>query len=287
VLLFLTITHLIGLHNNVLSNYNRYQRTEANYKEQGIDIVEALEKPSENQINGNARISNNPLKDDFIELAISIQNLKPQNVVSNTLEYLVFVFCTFIYGIYACNIASYDFKYKTYKNQALQFAQSALLVGKLLSIIFVMFITMSIILLVAFCGSFFIHSLIVNQIPVETYTIDIFNYETGIILQLLFSFLVILFYIIMGFSLGWIFKSSFIPSVGLLLYGFIIPILGAYDFRNIFSYFSHKVFTFTARFVMFNPKPIDESFAIILILTICTLFITLILFLSTKRSSYT
>ena len=114
ILLVISTSHLIGLHNRVISSHNRYQRTEMAYKENGIDIVEALQEPNNIYVEDNSKITSNPLKDDFISLAIAIQNLKPRNIISNTLEYLVFVFCTLIFGIYAAYVATYDFKYKTY-----------------------------------------------------------------------------------------------------------------------------------------------------------------------------
>jgi ABC-2 type transport system permease protein len=70
ILLFFSIAHLVGLYNDTMSNYNRYLMTEDYYKEQGIDIVEALKEPISSQVDGNSRIVNNPIKDDFVELVV-------------------------------------------------------------------------------------------------------------------------------------------------------------------------------------------------------------------------
>lgn len=101
VILTLCIIHLIGLHNNVESSYNRYLNTEQWYIQNGIDTIEALESDNNVVIEGASKTTDNPLKDDYITLSIAIQNLKPQNVIGNTLEYLVFTLCTLIFGIYA------------------------------------------------------------------------------------------------------------------------------------------------------------------------------------------
>ena len=76
----------------------------------GIDIIEALQADNNITVDGNTTFTDNPLKEDFVNLAISIQNLKPNNVIANTLEYITFVFCTLVFGIYASHIATYDYK---------------------------------------------------------------------------------------------------------------------------------------------------------------------------------
>jgi hypothetical protein len=167
-----------------------------------------------------------------------------------------------------------------------QNSQIEILVGKFLSIIFVMFATLTTVLIINFIGSFIVNSIISNQVPVENFTIDIFNYTNGITLQLLLSILVITFYIIIGFSISFLLKNMIFPSIILLLYGLLLPVLGAYDFRNIFSYFSHKVFNFTARFEMFTPKPINEINAILIIILTIIVLISITFIISKKRSSY-
>lgn len=286
ILLVISTSHLIGLHNRVISSHNRYQRTEMAYKENGIDIVEALQEPNNIYVEDNSKITSNPLKDDFISLAIAIQNLKPRNIISNTLEYLVFVFCTLIFGIYAAYVATYDFKYKTYKFVSVGNNQRDIVLGKLLSVIAVMIGTMSFILIFTFIGSLVVNPIVAAKVPVKNFTIDIFNYEHGIIPQLILSFIVMLFYVIVGFSLGFILKSMVIPTIGLLLYGLLIPVLGAYDFRNIFSYFSYQVFTFTARFVMFEPIPINGMIGILLTLATVVCLFVLLFTVAGKRSAY-
>ncbi|NLK97652.1 hypothetical protein [Defluviitalea saccharophila] len=286
ILLFLSIFHLIGLHNRVITSYNRYQRTEMTYRENGIDIVKALEQPNNVYVENNSKITSNPLKDDFISLAIAIQSLKPRNIISNTLEYLVFVFCTLIFGIYAAYVATYDFRFKTYKFVSVGDNQRDIILGKLLSVIITMTGTMVFVLIFTFIGSFIVNPIVVAKVPVKDFTIDIFNYEYGIIPQLFLSFIVILFYVIVGFSIGFILKSMLIPTIGLLLYGLFIPVLGAYDFRNIISYFSHQVFTFTARFVMFKPMPINEVLGILLTLATAVILFVVLFTVAKKRSAY-
>ena len=287
LLVALSILHIVGLYNNVISRYHIYKITENSYIENDIDIIEALEKPSDINVEGNKELFiNNPLKGDFVNLAISIQNLKPQNVIENTLEYIIFIFCTLLFGIYACYVATYDFKHKTYKFTSVYSSQRNIIMGKMLSVIIVMIFTLAVALLVALIGSFIVNYLVASHIPVEKYDLAVFNYEQRTLLQILLSILIVCFYIIIGYTIAFLLKSMAIPTIAMLLYGLYVPILGAYDFSNIFSYFSHKIFTFTARFVMFEPKPINEVIGITIPIISAIMLLKTTYVIAIKRSSY-
>lgn len=286
IVFILCLSHLYGLQNKIVSNYNRYIRTEETYKEQGLDIVESLKETNERYVEGNSTFVSNPLKDDFIELSISIQSLGYQNVISNTLEYIIFVFCTIAFGIYASYVATYDFKYKTYKVISVYKNQASIILGKLLSIIFVMITTLAISLLITFCGSFLVKASVRNKVPIDNFQIDIFKYENSLLAQVLLAIFILLFYIIVSFAIGYILKNMIVPTIALLLYSLIIPILGKYDFRNIFSCFSHYIFSFKARFVMFTPKPIHNVVGLLILLITIILMLSIVLYMANKRSSY-
>ncbi|MFV0314707.1 MAG: hypothetical protein ACK5I7_06330 [Anaerotignum sp.] len=286
ILVSLCVVHLVGLFNGVVSSYNMYQRTENMYIEQGIDIIESLQAENNIVVDGNTTFTDNPLKEDFVNLAISIQNLKSNNVIANTLEYITFVFCTLIFGIYASHIATYDFKYKTHKSMSVHYEQNEIVIGKLLSIIIVMVSTLAIALLFTFFASFAVNIMIKNTVPVENFTIDIFNYQHTLLSQCSFVFAVLSFYIVVGFSMAYILKSMVIPSITLLLYTLLLPILGAYDFRNVISHFSHSLFSFTARFNMFKPEPIDNLLGILILVGSASILFGLLLIIANKRSSY-
>lgn len=286
ILLALVATHLLGLHNAIVSNYNMYKITEQSYINDGISILEALRQDNLIYVDGNISVSNNPIKNSFINLSISIQNLNSSNILSNTLEYIVFVFCTLIFGIYASYIATYDFKYKTYKFISTRYNQIEIIIGKIISAIIIMVITIGVALLITYISSFLVYSIVQNKVPINQFTIEIFNYENSLPSQLLLTFLVLVFYIIMGFSIGFILKNMVFPTIVLLLYGLIIPILGAYDFRNIFSYFAHSVFSFNGRFNMFAPMPINNVVGIAIILLTSILILFSIFIVINKRSAY-
>ena len=176
ILLFLNIIHLVGLYDGVISAYERFKNTENHYRELGIDIAEALSEPSESYVKGNTRVVTNILKDDLISLILAIQSIKPNNIVGSTLEYLIFVFCTLVFGIYASYVATYDFKYKTYKLVAVRYRQPDIVTGKLIAVSLVMAGTLVTILFIAYFVSYVINAIVEKQIPVESYLMDIPDY---------------------------------------------------------------------------------------------------------------
>jgi len=285
-LIVLCAIHLLGLYNDIISAYNLYRRTESIFIAEGIDIVEALREPSYVYFDGSSRVIGNLLNYDFTTLAISIQNLSPRNIIGNFLEFSVFVFCTLIFGIYACFVASYEYKLKTYKLLSVQYFQEYIIIGKLISAVIVMILTLIFALFIILLGSYIVTPLVATQIGINDFVIDIFNYQRSLAIQILFSFFVIFFYIVLGFCLSFILKNILPPAIFMFVFGLIIPILWSYDFRNIFVYFSHDIFSFTARFSMIQPIPINETAGILLIILILAALLTTTLVVARNRSAY-
>ena len=256
------------------------------FEEAGIDIIEALSAPNITYAVDGMRFIGNPLRDDFTSLSISIQNLYVQNAIGNFLEFIVFVFCTLLFGIYSSYIAVYDYKFKTFKFKRVKNSHIEMFLGKLLSIVIVMVSTILFSALVVGIGSIAVRNFLVTQVPIGDFAINIFNYERGLIIQFSLSFLVILFYIALGFSIAVIFKNMILSTILLLVYGLLLPILGAYDFRNIISYFSHQTFAFTGRFVMFHPSVINPYVGILFLVLTFVSLLALSMGILMKRSSY-
>ncbi|MCL1989280.1 MAG: hypothetical protein FWG67_00155 [Defluviitaleaceae bacterium] len=280
--------HLFNLYSQVVRNYELYVRTEQRLISEGFDIIEILSEDLDitHEGEGGSVLISNPLKYDFINLSISIQHLEPQNIISNTLEYIVFVFCTLIFGIFASFSATHDFKSKTYKFISIQNTQVAIIIGKLISIIIIKIITLGLALGFTFIGAIITRQLVNNQVPTHLYAMDNFNYIHGLFSQLLLTFTILLFYLIIGFSLGFIFKNLILPTIILFAYGLLIPILGAYDFRNIFSHFAHQVFLFNARFRLFPPTEINNSLGVALLTVTSILLLSLVFLIAKKRDAY-
>ena len=72
----------------------------------------------------------------------------------------------------------------------------------------------------------------------------------------------------------------------LSLYTLLIPTLGAYDLKNIISYFAHKVFDFQSRFVIFEPVEISSFWGAVILVSIVTFLLILVKIISLNRSKY-
>lgn len=286
-LIIITIVslHLYGLCTNVINNYHRYLQTEQMYKDNGIDIIEALKETNYTVVDGNSSVSSNPLKEDFVTLAISIQNLNHHNIISNTLEYFIFVFGTLMFGIYSAYVATYDYKYKTHKFFSIKYKQYEILTGKFLSIFLVLLGSLFLIGAISYFTSPLLKYFVKKSVPIEKYIIPGLSYERSLTLQIIFTIALLGFYIIISYVIGFILKNMFPITIFLLLYTLLIPVLGKYDAKNIFSFFARKVFTFKARFVVFQPTEIPPAYGIIVII-LMLLSANIALFATSKRSAY-
>ena len=290
LILFCSVTvimafHFYGLYHNVINNYNLYLETEQMYIDNGLDILESLKEANYTVSNGNSTITSNPLKEDFIALAVSIQNLDSSHMVSNSLEYFIFVFGTIIFGIYAAYAATYDFKYRTHKTFSVKYKQMELLSGKLLSIFLVLFTSLLLLSAAAFAASPFLKYLVKKSVPIEKYVIPELVYEANIVVQLLFAMALLGFYMIVSFAAGYVIKNMLPVTIFLLLYTLFIPVLGRYDIKNICSFFARRIFTFQSRFVIFESVAISPVWGLgIVALVLVLAFFSLLV--SSRRSQY-
>ena len=281
----IVLLHLYGLYNSVISNYHLYLQTEQMYIENGLDIIESLKETNYVVTERNTSITSNPLKEDFVNLAISIQNLDANSIISNSLEYFIFVFGTLIFGIYAAYVATYDYKFHTHKFFSSQYKQSELLTGKLLSIFIVLFGSLFLLGVIAYCASPILKWQVRKTVPIEKYMIPDLSYENHLLIQILFTIALLGFYIIISYTAAFILKNMLPVTIFLLLYTLLIPVLGKYDVKNICSFFAQKIFSFKARFVVFQATDISPACGVAVIALM--LFASCIaLFFTSKRSSY-
>lgn len=281
----ITAFHFYGLYHSVINNYDLYLQTEQMYLENGLDIVKSLKETNYTVADGNSTITSNPLKEDFIALSVSIQNLNSANMISNSLEYFIFVFGTILFGVYAAYVATYDFKYRTHKTFSVKYKQPELLSGKLLSIFLVLAGSLCLLGASAYAVSPLLKYLVRKTVPTEKFVIPDLACEKDIVLQLLFALALLGFYMIVSFAAGYLIKNMLPVTIFLFLYTLLIPVLGKYDIKNICSFFASKIFSFQARFVIFEPAKISPSLGLGIAACILALaFFTM--FAASKRSQY-
>jgi len=192
---------------------------------------------------------------DFVQLAIALQNTAPRNVISGFLEYMTFIICAIIFGIYAAYVGSFDYRFKTHKLFSITNSQWEIVISKIISLIFIMALTMLIAMIMVFICSFFLREFVLERYNLERFVIDILNYDNNLFIQILFSFAVLAFYILICFFASFILKNMILPVIFIILFIAVMPFLGAYDPRNIIVYFSHNIFSFESRFIMNSAIP--------------------------------
>lgn len=284
---FITVIHMFGLYNQVVNSYDMYLHTKEMYRDNNVDIVDALSEDNVYYMDRNSKVTNNPIKEDYLNLAIAIKNIEPLNAVSNTLEYFLFVFGTLIFGIYAAYVSSYDFKYRMFKVFSANYSQGQILFGKIGSIIGGMCASIAYMTFLAYLLSFVIKFFVENKIAVKEYIIPTMEYvHTNITIQIIFAVLLLTFYIMVGFSIGFIFKNMLPATLLFLIYTLFVPVMGAYDIKNIVSFFAHKIFNFKSRFIIFEATEISDAVGIAILLGIMIGLGIIVGIVSFRRSRY-
>ncbi len=274
ILIFLGVINSLNLVVNIESNYNKFTQDEQIYIDNGIDIEKIIYEESidisEEEIN-----IYNTLHFDYKDLLISIDNIKPKNLVSNVMEYTVFVFCTFIFGIYGIHMALYDFNNGTIKNKIVMSNKNDILISKNIVGFFTIFILLITICIFGYISSVFIGYLVDIEKYNLIYDININTQNTNIIIQFIFSYLILCLYFLIGFVLALTVKNSRASIIIFTVYSFLIPILGKYDLRNIIASIAIRIFTFRANFEIYNPISVDAYLGIFILLALFCLFVVL------------
>lgn len=271
--------------------YNLYLRTEAEYKKDGIDIEKALKSPmkiDENtESNGDkSEVIENILRYDYESLSYSIYAIKPNQILSTSLEWVSFIFLPMIFMIYGIYIATYDRKYKTLKIKSIQYNWKHLIISKQLS----MYISGFIMLTISFLSSYIVgrifYIMITKEIPVEQFQPAKIPSDKNIFIQCGMIFFIVIIFSTLGFCLGVLFKGILIPTLIFVLYNFAIPILGVYDIRNMIAVLGHQVFNFLGNFKLFIPSDMPIGIASLLLISFVLLLTLITYVVFGKQSKY-
>lgn len=268
VMLMLSVLNTSNLISKINSNYNNFVHVEQSYKNNGVNIGEYLSLDKNKNMD-------NMLYSDFVNLSKSIDNIKPKNMVSNMLEYSLFAFLTFIFGVYGVHMSVYDFKNNTIKNKIDTSGSGSVIVGKNISAFIIIFILLFTTCVLTYLSSMLLPTLIGLDKYTVGYTLLDFDYGNNILLQFVFSYLVLCLYFSVGFCLGCVMKNMAKPVSILAVYGFLIPVLSKYDLRNIISYLSQKIFAFQGNFQIF--KAVDVAYYQCVLILLCIFVFTFII----------
>lgn len=268
--------------------YSTYLNTVKHYETEGMDVQKALNSSPDIQVTTEEDGTivtevNNVILYDYNNVAHSIFIMKPDKIVTQTLEWMSFVFYPFIFTVYGIYMATYDLKYKTIKLRAVQDEWKDILLSKLLSSFLATIIMITASLVVSYLFGLVFYKMIDNSIPINEFKF-VLQTEHNVILQFLLSIFICLFFLMIGFYLGLIFKGFMVPTIIFVIYNFIVPVLGKYDIRNIISILGHKVFDFAGRFQLFIPTKMSIG-AVSMFLSCFIIITTLAVYLISKKQN--
>lgn len=287
VFIALCIVNFNFLYNDTIQSYEIYKTTEQRMIEQGFNLEEELQKTPRVDTNNGVEEIENVLAYDYLNFQSSIVTFDSNRVLNNTFGWLSFVYFPFIFSIYGVYIATYDYKYKTLKQKLVHSSFGSLYISKILSTI--IFCASNILFITAF--SYLIHSiylrLIRNNIPLEEFPIENSSYSFSNFKILLFVFLLTLFFALIGMSIGFLAKTTTVPSIIIVAVNFAVPIFFKYDFRNLLANFGHEIFVFNSNFSLLPPIHVPLLQAGTLLIIFLVLIATIGYVVSNKQSKYT
>ncbi|ANY65479.1 hypothetical protein BBD42_02610 [Paenibacillus sp. BIHB 4019] len=286
----LSTLNLFGLVSKAEGTYDVYVKTYNEFKDAGIDVEAMLKSPINRDIkqNGSDRLTkvDNPVRFQFEEAGAASQLLKGTNIITNTLEWLDFVFFPIIFTLLGIHFVSYDYKYKTYKLKVIKAKWNKLFAGKLFALFTCTFFIFIFTLIASYMIGLYFHSQVVNRIPIEQFSSLPQIENNKFIIQLVFSLFICIFFSLIGFLMGILFKSFILPTIIFLVFNLLLPVLGKYDIRNMIAIISHEIFEFKGRFILFMPAYIPLYQSIMLLVSITCFMIATSFFYLYKQGIY-
>lgn len=289
ILFTLICFNFVSLRNSIFSNYELFNKTALEYKNENLNIEEALKEPVNIVDLGNeGNIIDNVLRYDFENLLKSIDNIKPSKITSQMLAYLSFIFFPIIFGIYGVLVSNYDLKFRTLKLRLLFTDIKTYILSKVISISVVSIVVLFILMLVSIVISYFLYGNISSN-PELSKFIDIsipLNNSKNILIQILFSLFIILLFSNLGFCIGILTRNVLTSSLIICIYILIIPNLGKYDLKNTLIGIGNKLFEFSSNFQLASPIGSLTFINYFILFFIFILSILLPIIIENKRSHY-
>ncbi len=287
VALFISTINLYGLKTNIESAYDLYLKTKVVYTEEGVDVEKMLSEPINFTMEGNSQTTDNPVRYQFNKVADTISLLNGKAIITQTLEWMNFVFFPLIFGLYSINTSTYDYRFGTINIKSVRYKRSILITSKLVSSYLGIILIFGLTLMYSYVFGIIMHNQATHMIISE----DLARFEykannNNLSIQLLFSIGICILFSTIGSFFGFLFKSTITATIVFFTYDLLVPVLGNYDLRNLISVIAHKLFDFNGRFQLFNPMPVPTQTAIIILLFFYLIILALSYVLFSKQSKY-
>lgn len=272
-------------YNSVVDTYSEYKSTESYYKENGLDIQEDL--ASSYKLEGtedNGTVSN-PILFHKTSVARYLYAASPRYTFTQLIESSVLLF-PLVFGVLGLIVANNDFKYRTIKLKTVRMDRSSFGISKQLSIAFVIFIILVTALAISCFMGFIMYSKLSGIIPIEQFKSGEVPTKSLMITKFIFAYAIALIFAEIGYSIGIIFKNISVGIIAIVVYMFVLPNFGKFDFKNSIYYFQKNVFDFYGVISVQSPEKTSLLLSGLIILSIVTVLIITNMITLVKRSSF-
>ncbi|MBE0476617.1 MAG: hypothetical protein IBX62_05925 [Coriobacteriia bacterium] len=236
---------------------------------EGIDVDAALEEDlnvTETEENGTTVVEvDNPIRYAYEELTRSVRALAPGNVASNGLASVAFLGGPLLFGAWGVFLATQDFVNKTVKVKAVRNDWKVVALTKLSVGALAVIGSVGLVLLLTLLVGRPVHAYGVSLPPgsvslaaVDTAAlpgVSALAAQSGVAVVLGVLFMTV------GYALGTVVRSPYVPLTLVVAYNVFIPVVGKYDPKNLASVIGHDVFAFSGVFQLVAPRPIPVPLA--------------------------
>ena len=288
VLVLTTLFSLMSLLNIAAVNdiHLQYQNSLRFHEEEGVDIETYLAMDYSFEDNGDGSYTvTNPLRFDQERLRRHLFASHPAGLIGYLLESSIVLF-PLIFATLGLVTAVSDFKYRTIKIKTVRLKKRYLGISKQVSLLLSSFVIFTASLLFAYLIGIFAWEILIDPTLLNEFPIENLPSSSSVITRLAFGYFLVLFYTIIGYSLGIIFKNILVGIISISVYHFILPNLGIFSVRNSIFYLKHRLFDFYGAVAMEAPLETNLAVALIVLFTTLFIFIVVNMVLTTMRSSF-
>lgn len=261
----------------VTTTYNDFLHTKQFYVEQGIDIEEELEGEYLIIQEEGQNIIDNPLLYERELVSQYLYTANPKYVINQFLE-SAFLYFPIVFGIMGLLLAHYDYKYKTIKIKTVRANRLSYTLAKQISLLFSGLIILILALIIAHPINYLFYQQLKEVLPISEFKTPLLieNKSSPFIAKFMFSYLIAIIFMIIGFTFGTIFKNIYVGFIFIVMYTFILPNVTIFELKNSLHYLGNKVYDFYGVLSIENALEGTTIFSSISILII-TIFLPIII----------
>lgn len=267
--------HLVGL----------FSRSLTQAEQAGVRLEEALAVPVQQSSDGGVNTVDNVLRFDYENASAALNSLHPTPAAVHVLEFATFIVFPVLFAAYGIIVSTYDYRFKTWKVKVAAHGWPSVLLGKVASLGVAIGAVLVTVLVSGLAFGAVVGEFFTPSVPPELADADVHRVG-GVLPAIGMALVSCSFFGLLGLALGTIFRSAIAPLIGFLVVNFLVPIMVAFDPRNLLSVLGHRAFTFEGPFQLVQPRAVDPGLAVLGLLAITTGLLAWAWVLSARRSHY-